>query len=173
VNHRTAVLETIYARLVQPTGCGSAVIVDHEGIGALTSMPPDLKGTRRGDLWVESRSERLDGLRTLFAVISRHEDGGLLVTAHSDRWAMNTELRRISEKIVGRMRGVRVRDEHAHDLLHRTAVNEHGAVFHVGGLYLDAGSGRIVIDLLELDEDGEPIAGTECGVYSLDGWEAH
>ena len=173
MNHRTAVLETIYARLAQPTGCGSAVIVDPEWISALTSMPPDLEGTRRGDLWVESRSERFNGLRTVYAVISRHEDGGLLVTAHSDCWAMNTELRRISEKLLGRARGVQIRDEHAHDLLHRTAVNEHGAAFHVGGLYLDAGSGRIVIDLLELDEDDNPIPGTECGVYSLDGWEVH
>jgi hypothetical protein len=83
---------------------------------------------------------------------------------------MNTELRRVSEKILGRARGVRIRDEHVHDLQHRTVVNEHGAAFHVGGLYLDAGSGRIVIDLLDLDEDGTP-SGTECGIYSLDGWK--
>jgi hypothetical protein len=83
---------------------------------------------------------------------------------------MNTELRRISEQILGRGPGVRMREEHARDLLHRTVVNEHGAVFHVGGLYLDAGSGRIVIDLLEVDGDGNPIPGTECGVYSLEGW---
>jgi hypothetical protein len=59
------------------------------------------------------------------------------------------------------------------ELLHRTVVNEHGAAFHVGGLTFDAYTGTVWIELLDLDEDDEPIPGTDCGVTSLEGWDIH
>ncbi|MQA35294.1 hypothetical protein [Modestobacter roseus] len=57
------------------------------------------------------------------------------------------------------------------DLVHRSMVNEHSADFHVGGLCLDAHRGRIVIDLLDLEEDDNPAPSSEFGIYSLDGWQ--
>lgn len=170
---RTAVLETIHARIADPTLGGTAHIDDPTCVSVLTSMAPFSEPTRCGDRWVESRSERLDDSRTIFAVISRDGEGELAVTTHIDVWAMHAERRRIDEDILGRPRGVRIRNMNALELLHRTVVNENGAAFHVGGLYLDAGTGRIVVDLLDMDEDGSPIPGTECGIFSLDGRSVH
>ncbi len=167
---RTTILEAIHTRLADTALGGTLVVDDPRWVGALTSMTPEPEATRRGDRWVESRHERLDGGRALFAVISRDEDGRFRVTAHADAWTMASERRRISEDILGRPRGVRIQTMNALELLHRTVVNEDGADFHVGGLYLDARSGRIVIDLLELDDDGDPIPGTECGIETLEGW---
>jgi hypothetical protein len=171
---RTAVLESIHARLAgDPTLGDTLHIDDPTSLSALMSMAPDPEGTRNGDRWVESRCERLTGGRSLFAVIARDEHGQLWVTAHSDPSVMNAQQRRITEEILGRPRGVQIRNMNALELLHRTVVNEHGAAFHVGGLYLDGETGHIVVDLLDMDEDGNPIPGTECGIYSLDGWEVH
>jgi hypothetical protein len=52
-------------------------------------------------------------------------------------------------------------------------LKEHGAAFHVGGLTFDAYTGTVWIELLDLDEDDEPIPGTDCGVTSLEGWDIH
>jgi hypothetical protein len=68
-------------------------------------------------------------------------------------------------------RGVHIASINALDLLHRTVLNAHGAAFHVSGLTLDATTGAIVIDLLDVDEADEPIPGTEVGILSLDGWQ--
>jgi hypothetical protein len=172
VNDRIAVLETIHARLADHSVDGMDVVVDPTWIGVLMSMTPDPEITRRGSRWVESRSERLHAGRAVYAVISR--DGGeLRVTAYMDAWKMAADKHRIAETILGRPRGVRIRSMNALDLLHRTVVNEHGAAFHVGGLYLDAGSGRIEVDLLDLDEDDNPIPGSGCGIFTLDGWEVN
>lgn len=168
----TAILTTIHTQLTE--ALIDTLVVDDPGwVGALLGMAPDAESTRRGDRWVESRSERLQGGRTLFAVISRDGDHQLRVTAHPDAWAMVTERRRIAADILGRLHGARIQRMNALELLHRTVVNEHGVPFHVGGLYLDAGSGRIVIDLMELDVDGLPIPGTEGGIETLDGWHVH
>lgn len=86
---------------------------------------------------------------------------------------MFAERRRINEEILGRPRGARIRRMNAVELLHRTVTNEHGAAFHVGGLTFDAYTGTVWIELLDLNEDGEPIPGTECGVASLEGWDIH
>ena len=173
MNNRTKVLETIHARLTNITVEGKDTISDPTWISALMSMTPDSQVTRHGNRWMECRSERLPGGRTVYAVISRDEVGDLRVTAYTDAWMLATDMHRLSQDILGRERGVRIRNMNALELLHRTVVNEHGAVFHVGGLHLDAGSGRIFIDLLDLDEDDNPIPGTECGIDSLDGWEVH
>ena len=58
-------------------------------------------------------------------------------------------------------------------VLHRTVVNEHGAVSQVGGLMFDARTRRVWIDLLCLDDDGEPMPGTEDGVDNLAGCTTH
>ncbi|SOC47842.1 hypothetical protein SAMN05660748_1070 [Blastococcus aggregatus] len=173
MNDRITMIESIHARLTELSPEGTNVIDDPACISVLMSMTPDSEVTRNGDRWVESRSERLSAGHTVYAVISRQADGELRVAAHTDVWAANAERSRLNEVVLGRARGVRIRNMNALQLLHRIVVNEHGAVFHVGGLYLDAHSGRIVIDLLDLDEDDNPIPGTECGVYSLDGWEVH
>ena len=54
-------------------------------------------------------------------------------------------------------------------VLHRTVVNEHGAVSLVGGLMFDAHTCRVWIDLACLADDGEPMPGTENGVDNLEG----
>ena len=76
-----------------------------------------------------------------------------------------------NEDSLARRRGVHIGSMNALDLLHRTVLNAHGAAFHVSGLTLDATTGAIVIDLLEVDEADEPIPGTEVGILSLDGWQ--
>lgn len=171
MNDRIAMLEAIHARLTDPSPEGTNVIDDPTWLNVLTTMTPYPEVTRNGSRWVESRSECLDVGRTVYAVISRDGDGELRVTAHTDVWAAHAERTRLDEVVLSRPRGVRIRSMNALDLLHRTVVNENGAAFHVGGLYLDAYGGRIVIDLLDLDEDDNPIPGTECGIYTLDGWE--
>jgi hypothetical protein len=170
---RIDVLATIHTRLADPAHSVNTPIDDPAWVSALTSMAPALETSRRGDQWVEGRSEQLGQGRTLFAVISRDQDGQLRVTAHIDASAMNAEWCRISEDILGRPRGTQIHRMDAFDLLHRTVTNEHDAAFHVSGLYLDARSGRIVIDLLDLDENDDPIPGTECGIHTLDGWQVH
>jgi hypothetical protein len=67
--------------------------------------------------------------------------------------------------------GTRIHRMNAVDLVGRYVANQHGAEFRVRSLELDAASGRIVIELADLDEDGEPIPGTEVGVERLNGWE--
>jgi hypothetical protein len=170
VNNRIAMLESIHTALTDRSPEGADAIDDPAWINVLMSMTPYPEVTRNGNRWVETRCERLGAGRTVYAVICREEDGELYVTAHIDVWGANTERSRLDEIVLGRPRGVQIRSMNALDLLHRTIVNENGAVFHVGGLHLDAHSGRIVIDLLDLDEDDNPIPGTECGIYSLDGW---
>ncbi|KGH48630.1 hypothetical protein IN07_01320 [Modestobacter caceresii] len=170
---RITILEAIHTRLADAALGGTLVVDDPLWVGVLTSMAPDPETIRRGNRWVESRHERLEGGRALFAVISRDGDGQSRVTAHSDAWTMGSELRRIAEDILGRPRGVRIQRMNALELLHRTVVNDNGAVFHVGGLYLNARNGRIVIDLLELDDEDNPIPGTECGLETLEGWHVH
>jgi hypothetical protein len=59
------------------------------------------------------------------------------------------------------------------DLLHRTVTNQHGDDFHVAGMQLDASSGRIVIALLDLDDNGDPVPGSEFSAPTLDGWQVH
>jgi len=99
----------------------------------------------------------------------------LHVTAHVDHVASGPEWRRIQQDILGRKPGVRFHGMNAMDLISRTVVNENDAAFHVDGLRLDGLSGRIWIDLLDLDEDDMLIPGTECGISTLDstldGWQ--
>ena len=54
-------------------------------------------------------------------------------------------------------------------VLHRTVVNEHGAVSQVGRLMSDAHTRRVWIDLACLDDGGEPTPGTENGVDNFEG----
>lgn len=56
---------------------------------------------------------------------------------------------------------------------HPSARQENRHAHPVGGLTFDAYTGTILIELLDLDEDGEPIPGTECGFASLEGWDIH
>lgn len=142
-----------------------------EWIIALMAMPPAPTTLRHNDRWLETRSQRLEDGATMYAVVSRGVDGALRVTAFEDPLEMNKEYMQLSEQILGRQRGARIRRMDAVHLLHRTVVNEHGAAFHVGGLDFDATTGTVWINLLELDDGGEPIPGTECGVANLDGWE--
>jgi hypothetical protein len=69
--------------------------------------------------------------------------------------------------------GTKISSMNAADLVGRTVANSHGAEFQVRGLELDAGTGTIVIELRELDDDGQPTPGTEVGIYSLNGWEVY
>lgn len=167
---RTALLDAIHDH-VSDAGHGQTVVIkDETWINALMQMTPSPETVRRGDRWLESRSERLGGGRWLVAIISREEDGRLRVTAHADHVTSGPEWRRIQQDILGREPGVRFYSMNAMELIGRTVVNENGAAFHVGGLRLDGTSGRIWIDLLDLDEDDMPIPGTECGISTLDGW---
>jgi hypothetical protein len=169
--NRYTVMDLIHRQLSNPSeGGDNRVVVDPEWIGVLTTMAPGSEVVRRGDRWVQCRTERLDEGRTLAAVISRDATGDLHVTAHTDPQAMGAEWHRLGKDILGRPRGARIRQMNALDLVGRTVLNEHGAAFAVGGLYLDAFTGAIVIDLLEVDQDGEPIPGTESGICTLDGW---
>jgi hypothetical protein len=126
-------------------------------------------GVRRGDRWAQMRSLRMEA-GELFAVVSSDDTGQLHVTPHIDVSTTHAAWSRFSQEVLGRPRGVVIGHLPATALIGRTVVNEHGAEFCVGGLYLDARTGRIIIDLLILDEDGDPVPGTECGVQSLDGW---
>jgi hypothetical protein len=71
VNDRTHVLETIHARLANVTVEGKDTISDPAWISALMSMTPHSEVTRRGNRWMESRSERLDGNRPLSMTFTR------------------------------------------------------------------------------------------------------
>ena len=166
-------LREIHDQLAHPRRNDDRVIDDAAWVSALMGMQPDVETLRRGERWVETRSQRLGDGRTLYAVISLDEQGTLRVSAHTEPAGMLAERRRIDEDILGRPRGARIQEMNAVDLLHRTVTNEHGAAFHVGGLTFDAYTGTVIIELLELDEDGEPVPGTECGVASLEGWEIH
>jgi hypothetical protein len=90
---------------------------------------------------------------------------------HDDTLAVLAGCSRGHEGALGRPRGVHIASLSALDLLHRTVLNARGAAFHVSGLTLDATTGAIVIDLLDVDEADEPIPGTEVGILSLDGWQ--
>lgn len=121
-------LREIHDQLAHPRRNDDRVIDDPAWISALMGMWPDPKTLRRGVRWVETRSQHLGDGRTLYAVISRDEQGTLRVTAHTNPGEMLAEHRRIDEEILGRPRGARIRRMNAVDLLHRTVVNEHGAV---------------------------------------------
>lgn len=164
-------LREIHDELAHPRRTDDRVIDNPDWISALMGMPPSPETVRRGDRWVETRGQTVGSGRTLYAVITREETGGLRVTAHTQPGGMLAEYRRISEQILGRPRGARIRRMDALQLLHRTVVNEHGAAFHVGGLTFDAHIGTVCFELLDLDDDGEPIPGSESGVYSLEGWD--
>lgn len=166
-------LREIHDRLAHPRRNDDRIIDDPAWVSALMTMRPDPETLSRGNRWVETRSQDLGDGRTLYAVISRDEQGTLRVTAHTEAAPMFAERRRITEEILGRPRGARIRRIDAVDLLHRTVTNEHGAAFHIGGLTFDAYAGTVWIELLDLDEDDEPIPGTECGVTSLEGWDIH
>jgi hypothetical protein len=166
-------LREIHDQLAHPRRNDDRVIDDPAWISALMSMRPDPETLRRGDRWVETRSQPLGDGRTIYAVISRDEQGALRVTAHTQAVGMFAERRRITEEILGRPRGARIRCMNAIDLLHRTVTSEYGAVCHVSGLTFDASTGTVWIELLDLDEDGDPIPGTEEGVASLEGWDIH
>jgi hypothetical protein len=166
-------LREIHDRLAHPRRDADRVIDDPAWVSALMGMEPDPEPLRRGDRWVETRSQHLGDGRTLYAVISRDEQGTLRVTAHTDPGGMLAERVRVTEEILGRPRGARIRRMNAVDLLHRTVLDEHGGEFHVGGLTFDTHTGTVSIELLDLDEDGEPIPGSECGVASLEGWDIH
>lgn len=164
-------LREIHDQLAHPRRNDDRVIEDPAWISALMAMRPDAEALSRGDRWVETRNQHLGDGRTLYAVVSGDLQGGLRVTAHTEAGGMLAERQRITEEILGRPHGARIRRIDAVDLLHRTVTNEHGAVFHVGGLTFDAYTGTVWIELLDLDEDGEPVPGTECGVASLEGWD--
>jgi hypothetical protein len=166
-------LREIHDQLAHPRRDDDRVIDDPAWVSALMGMQPDPEALRRGDRWVETRSQFLGDGRSLYAVISRDEQGTLRVTAHTEAGGMLDERRRITEEILGRPRGARIRRMNAVDLIHRTVTNEYGAAFHVGGLTFDAPTGTVSIELLDLDEDYEPIPGTDCGVASLEGWDIH
>lgn len=166
-------LREIHDQLAHPRRDDDRVIDDPAWVSALMGMRPDPETLRRGDSWVETRGQHLGDGRSLYAVISRDEEANLRVTAHTEAGGMFDERRRINEEILGRPRGARIRRMNAVDLLHRTVTNEHGAVFHVSGLTFDAYTGTVWIELLDLDEDDEPIPGSECGVASLEGWDIH
>lgn len=69
-------------------------------------------------------------------------------------------------------RGVKVHTMNAVDLVGRTLANPDGAEFRVTGLSLDASStGQVLIDLLELDEDGHPEDNGGFSVAHIAGWE--
>lgn len=118
------------------------------------------------------------GLRTVGDVPTAPTEGhdmtsptNTLDELHDDTLAALVGCPRGGEDALGRPRGVHIGSMNALDLLHRTVLNGHGAAFHVSGLTLDATTGAIVIDLLEVDEDNEPIPGTEVSILSLDGWQ--
>lgn len=166
-------LREIHDQLAHPRRNDDRVIDDPAWVSTLMGMRPDPETLRRGDSWAETRSQHLGDGRTLYAVISRDQQGTLRVTAHTEAGGMLAERRRITEEILGRPRGARIRRIDAVDLLRRTVTNEHGVLFHVGGLTFDAHTGTVWIELLDLDEDGDPIPGTESGVASLEGWDIH
>ena len=56
------------------------------------------------------------------------------------------------------------------DLVGRTVVNQYGVIFRVADLSVDANTGAIAVDLLRLDEEDQPIPGTELSILNLDGW---
>lgn len=69
--------------------------------------------------------------------------------------------------------GTKIHRMSATDLVGRVVANGHGAEFQVHALELDAGTGTIVIELRELDEDGQPMLDTELGIPSLNGWAVY
>ena len=69
--------------------------------------------------------------------------------------------------------GTKIHRMSATDLVGRFVANSNGAEFQVHGLELDAGTGSIVIELRELDDDGQPMPGTEVGIPSLNGWAVY
>jgi hypothetical protein len=168
--NRTARLTTLHQ--FAATAGGTAVITDEGTIADLLAMPPLGEAVRRDDRWAQMRSLRME-TGDIFAVVSSGGDGLLHVTAHSDVAGAHAAWSRVCQEVLGRPRGVLVRHLPASALIGRTVANEHGAEFQVGGLYLDTQVGRVVIDLLDLDDDGEPVPGTECGVVSLDGWQVY
>lgn len=169
----TTHLEQIHARLTEidaKYGDPSQIIGDEAWINALTHMTPVGEPVRRDQRWAEIRSERLDERRTLYAIIARAADGNMHVSAHTDIHEMHAAWSGVRQQILGRRPGAQIGWMNALHLIGRTVVNENGADFHVGGLELDTQSGRIYIQLLELDDDGQPVAGTENGILTLDGW---
>lgn len=71
------------------------------------------------------------------------------------------------------MKGARITEIDARDLIGRLIANEQGAEFVVTGLAFDAMSARVVIRFAELDrETGEP-TDHEYGVTDLEGWSIH
>lgn len=166
-------LEAIHLSAQDPAFGDDTVIDEPQWISALLRMAPAPDVLHRGGRWVQTRSQYLGDDRTLYAVVSGDQFNQLRVTAHTTAQGMVAELARLSYEIAGRPRGARIHRMNAADLLHRTVVNEHGVAFHVGGLTFDGYSGAVWIERLHLDEDGEPIPGTECDVTSLDGWDIH
>jgi hypothetical protein len=118
------------------------------------------------------------GFRTVGGVPTSPTEGTAMTSQtttldelHDDTPVVLAGCPRGSQDALGHPRGVHIGSMNALDLLHRTVLNAYGAAFHVSGLTLDATTGAIVIDLLGVDEDDEPIPGTEVGILSLDGWQ--
>jgi hypothetical protein len=98
-------LREIYDQLAHPRRNDDRVIDDPAWVSALMGMWSDPEALRRGDRCVETRSQHIGDGRTLYAVISRGEQGTLRVTAHTNPGEMLAEHRRIDEEILGRRAG--------------------------------------------------------------------
>jgi hypothetical protein len=85
-------------------------------------------------------------------------------------WDMNEDYMRISEQVLGRPPGAHPPDGRDAPAAPRGRQRARRPVY-VGGPTFHAYTGQVWIELLELDDDGEPISGIECGVASLEGWE--
>lgn len=59
----------------------------------------------------------------------------------------------------------------ATDLVGRVVFNPNGVEFLVVGLNLHTTSGKIVIEIDEIDLDTHELLGAPCGIFSLSGWE--
>jgi hypothetical protein len=77
-------LREIHDQLAHPRRGGDRVIDDPAWTSALMGMQPDPEALRCGDRWVETRSQHLGDGRTLYAVISRDEQGARRISAHTD-----------------------------------------------------------------------------------------
>ncbi|SEL26443.1 hypothetical protein SAMN04515665_110116 [Blastococcus sp. DSM 46786] len=173
MSRNTAILQQYLDSLTEECDddCDFVLVEDYRDIAAVMSMPAGPDRVRCADRWAETRSQVLPDGRGFYAVISREADGELNATGHADPHSMAREYLRISEDILGRPRGTNIGKAGAGYLLQRMVADQDDTFFRVVGLTFHGAIGVVSLDLVGLDDHGEPVPGTERSVFSLDGWQ--
>ena len=68
------------------------------------------------------------------------------------------------------MSGTQILEMPANDLVGRIVINPHGVGFVITALTFHAGTGQVIFEIDDIDEDTGTPVGMPIGTWSLEGW---